>query len=94
MQSKYLTRSRSQRQIAGVCGGLADYLGVDPALVRIAFVLGAFTGLGIGLYLLLWLVMPADEPPERRALRLAEERYARGEIDADDLQRLRRDLIA
>jgi phage shock protein PspC (stress-responsive transcriptional regulator) len=46
--------------IAGVCAGLADYLGVDRALVRIAFVLAFFLGLSASfwVYLVLWLVMP------------------------------------
>lgn len=62
-----LQRSRDDRMIAGVCGGIAEWLGWDPTLVRIAFVLvsvlsAAFPGVLI--YLLLWLVMPErpDEP--------------------------------
>ncbi|MGZ4154695.1 MAG: PspC domain-containing protein, partial [Actinomycetota bacterium] len=46
-----LTRSRANRIIAGVCAGLADYLGVDRVLVRIVFVVLAFgAGAGIALY--------------------------------------------
>ena len=56
-----LHRSRSNRMIAGVCGGLADWLGWDPTLVRILYVVvsvasAAFPGLLV--YLVLWLVMP------------------------------------
>ena len=56
-----LLRSRSNRMIAGVCGGLADWLGWDPTLVRILYVLisivsAAFPGLLV--YLILWLLMP------------------------------------
>ena len=58
-----LARSSSDRKIAGVCGGLAAWFGWDPSLVRIAYVLlsilsAAFPGILV--YLLLWLVMPAD----------------------------------
>ena len=61
-----LRRSRSNRVIAGVCGGLGEYLGVDPVLLRIAFVVLAFTGSGVLLYIVGWIIMPeADggEPP-------------------------------
>lgn len=56
-----LQRSRKHRMIAGVCGGLAEWLGWDPTVVRIAYVLGsvlsaAFPGLVV--YIVLWIVMP------------------------------------
>jgi phage shock protein PspC (stress-responsive transcriptional regulator) len=57
-----LRRSR-QRLVAGVCGGLADWLGWDRTLVRVLYVLvsilsAAFPGLVV--YLVLWLVMPSE----------------------------------
>ncbi|MFW5955692.1 MAG: PspC domain-containing protein [Rhodothermales bacterium] len=60
---KRLTRSRYERIIAGVCGGLAEYFGWDPTLVRVGFVLlsllsAAFPGLII--YILLWIVIPEE----------------------------------
>jgi len=55
-----LARSRGDRMIAGVAGGIARYLKIDPALVRLAFVALAFTGIGVLLYPLLWLVMPLE----------------------------------
>lgn len=56
-----LHRSRSNRMIAGVCGGLAEWLGWDPTLVRILYIVvsiasAAFPGLLV--YLILWVVMP------------------------------------
>ena len=39
MQQTRLMRSETDKMVAGVCGGLADYMGVDPVLVRLAFVL-------------------------------------------------------
>jgi phage shock protein C len=55
-----LRRSSDNRVVAGVCGGLGEYLGVDPVLIRIAAVVLVFVG-GAGLvaYLVAWLVMPA-----------------------------------
>jgi phage shock protein PspC (stress-responsive transcriptional regulator) len=56
--------SRSERKIAGVCGGLGEFLDVDPILFRVTFVvLAFFGGLGIVLYIALWLVMPEESPP-------------------------------
>lgn len=58
--SKRLMRSRHDRTLAGVCGGIAEYYGWEPTLVRVAWiVLTLLGGSGILLYLILWLVMPA-----------------------------------
>jgi len=58
-ESKRLTRSRTNRTIAGVCGGIAEYYGWDPTLVRVAWiVLTLLGGSGVLLYLIFWLVMP------------------------------------
>jgi phage shock protein C len=47
--------------IGGVCGGLARYFGVDPSLIRLAFALAfVFGGSGLLLYLILWIVLPAE----------------------------------
>lgn len=65
-----LYRSRTNRMIGGVCGGLGEYFGIDPTIVRIVFVLLALAdGLGILAYILLWVLMPKQErigaPPRR-----------------------------
>ena len=60
-----LQRSQEDRIVAGVCGGIAEWLGWDPALVRILFVLVSLLSAafpGILVYLVLWIVMP--ERPE------------------------------
>ena len=60
--NRKLYRSRAHRTIAGVCCGLADYVGVDPTLIRVIFVLlNLLGGAGIALYLLLWIIVP-NEP--------------------------------
>ena len=59
-EARTLTRSKSNRMIAGVCAGLADYLNVDPTVVRLLFVLGFFTmhgGLVIA-YVIMAVVTP------------------------------------
>ena len=59
---KRLYRSREERRIAGVCGGLAEYLAIDPTLVRILWALLALAGgPGILLYLIMAIVVP-EEP--------------------------------
>lgn len=58
MAEKKLTRSNN-KMIGGVCAGIADYLGLDPTIVRVAWILTVFfAGFGILLYLILWIVMP------------------------------------
>jgi phage shock protein PspC (stress-responsive transcriptional regulator) len=55
-----LYRSRTDHMLAGVCGGLGEYLGIDSTLVRLFFVLLALPGAGIGfaLYIILWVILP------------------------------------
>ena len=56
-----LTRSRNDKVIAGVCGGLGRYLGIDPVLVRLVMVALVFAGgISILIYPILWLAMPVD----------------------------------
>lgn len=58
-EARRLTRSETDRMVAGVCGGLAAHLGLDPTLVRVGFVLlTIFGGSGIVLYLAMWLIVP------------------------------------
>lgn len=62
MEEKKLRRSSSNRMIAGVCGGLAEYFGIDAVIVRVVFFLLFWSNLGgLLLYLILWLVMPEAE---------------------------------
>jgi len=56
-----LTLSTRDKKIAGVCGGIADYFGVDPTLVRvIAVIFALFFGWGVIAYLLAWWIMPKN----------------------------------
>ena len=58
-----LHRSRDNAMIAGVCGGIAQWLGWDPTLVRVLYVLVSICSAafpGILVYIILWMVMPTD----------------------------------
>lgn len=58
-----LYRSRRNRMLAGVCGGLAEWLGWSPTMVRAIYVIGSILSVafpGAIVYLILWLVMPND----------------------------------
>jgi phage shock protein C len=66
-QPKKLYRSKSNRWIGGVCGGLGDYFNVDPTAIRLLFVLaslllGAVVG-GIIVYAIMWILIP-EEPAQ------------------------------
>ena len=59
METKKLYRSRNDKMLAGVCGGLGDFLGLDPTLVRLMFVLLAILGgHGVILYLIMGIIVP------------------------------------
>ena len=62
MAGKRLYKARGQRMVCGVCGGLAEYFGIDPALVRLAFLLlAAGWGSGLLAYIVAAIIIP--EPP-------------------------------
>jgi phage shock protein PspC (stress-responsive transcriptional regulator) len=87
MPIRRLTRSRTDRTIAGVCAGMADYLGVDVVLMRLAWVVlsivpGAVIG-GVIVYLIAWILIPeATEPASvatgRRLTRSATDKKIAG----------------
>lgn len=61
MEQKRLYRSIKDRKIAGVCGGLAKHFDIDPALVRIIFLVSAlFWGFSIVLYIVCWICIPKE----------------------------------
>jgi len=83
---KKLYRSRSDRMIWGVCGGLAQYFDIDPTIVRVVAVLSVFiSGFGILAYIILAIVMPlegskATEPKETIRENVEEMKEAAGEL--------------
>ena len=58
---KKLYRSKRNRIIFGVCGGIGEYLDVDPTLVRLLWVLLSLHGIGIIAYVIAWIIIP-EEP--------------------------------
>jgi len=56
---KKLTKSNTNRVLAGVCGGIAEYFGCDPTIIRLLFIaLSIFVGSGLLLYILAAIIMP------------------------------------
>jgi phage shock protein C len=61
MSGTQLTRSETDKMIAGVCGGIATYLDIDSVFIRLAFALLALaSGIGVAIYLIMWIVMPRE----------------------------------
>lgn len=58
--SKRLYLSDTNKKIGGVCGGLGEYLGLDPTLIRLLWVIGTVmsVGTGIVIYFVAWAIMP------------------------------------
>jgi phage shock protein C len=64
---KRLYRSRSERMLLGVCGGLAKYFDIDPTIIRLIFVITIFCGgLGIIAYIVLAIITPLESSPATR----------------------------
>jgi phage shock protein C len=62
---RVVRRSRGERVVAGVCGGVGRYLGVDPVLLRIAFIILALAnGLGVIAYVVAWVAIPEERPDQ------------------------------
>jgi len=66
--TKRLYRSKKDRKIAGVCGGLAEYFDIDPTLVRVIAVILLLPGglPGLLLYVILWAVVPENPEQEHK----------------------------
>jgi len=63
-QMKKLKRSKKERMIAGICGGIAEYFDIDPTVVRVIYVLVSIFSIafpGILVYIILWILIPEQE---------------------------------
>ncbi len=58
METKKLYRSKKDRVFAGVCGGIGEYLGVDPTVIRLLAVILGFTGSGVLAYIVAAILIP------------------------------------
>ena len=59
-KGKRLLRSKNNKMIAGVCGGIGEYFGIDPTIVRLLWVLLTFFSGGVGVlaYIIAWIIIP------------------------------------
>lgn len=88
MQTR-LVRSESDRVVAGVCGGMAQYLDVDPVLVRLGFViLGIASGVGVLIYLALAVITPNESSVD------SDFEYVDRLKSADETRRANRSFVA
>lgn len=95
-----LTRSATESMVAGVCGGLADYFNIDPVIVRLIFVLVTLTsGLGLPVYVVLWILMPKSTTPQGRqtieqgARQFSEEVSQFGQSVSQEAARIGREVF-
>jgi len=64
---KKLYRSTDEKILGGVCGGIGNYFGIDPVLVRIGWVVLTFVyGMGLLAYIIAWIIIPQE--PERKTV--------------------------
>lgn len=60
MGTKKLYRSRTNKMLCGVCGGVGEYFNVDPTLIRLLFVIFGCTGSGVLAYIIAAIVIPQE----------------------------------
>lgn len=88
--NRKLYRTRTNRMIAGVCGGLGEYLSIDPTFVRLFFVLLALSnGIGVLVYFLMWILVP---PEDAASISLREAARAGADEIAEHARTMGEDL--
>ena len=60
MEQKKLYRSNANKMICGVCGGVAEYINIDPTVVRLLWVVFGITGFGVLAYIIAAIIMPVQ----------------------------------
>lgn len=83
MATKRLYRSRNNKIIAGICGGIAEYFDIDPVIVRLLMVLLFIYGVGLIIYILGWIMIPI-EPIEatQETIEIDDEKKRREKLGA------------
>jgi len=62
MEPKRLFRSKNDRVLGGVCGGLGSFLGIDPVIIRVLWAISFFVGgLGLLAYIIAWIIIPEEQ---------------------------------
>jgi phage shock protein C len=88
-----LYRSTTDRMLAGVCGGLGEYLGIDPVFIRIFFVLLLVAnGIGLLVYFMFWVIVPNRD--QKQDANLADITRANAQEIAGHVQNLKDELVA
>lgn len=78
-EEKHLLRSKTDRVIAGVCGGLGQYFDVDPLIFRLIFILlTIFGGSGILVYVILWIAVPEEGDRQAQSKKPIEQKIKMG----------------
>lgn len=92
MAEKKLARSRKNRMIAGVCGGLGEYFGLDATLIRVGFaILTLFWGTGVLVYIVMAIVIPLEGVKESDPSLGDRTRQAVNEVK-DSVQKFAKDV--
>lgn len=74
---KRLYRSENNRQIAGVCGGIAEYLNIDASYIRLAFLLATVLGgPGVALYIIMWIIIPEESQVHQDKMKRKNDYYS------------------
>lgn len=60
MEQKRLVRSKTSKMICGVCGGIGEYIGIDPTIVRLLAVIFGLTGTGFVAYIIAAIIIPEE----------------------------------
>jgi phage shock protein C len=90
-----LYRSRRDRLVGGVCGGLGAYFGIDPVIVRLVFVAATiWGGMGFLVYLVLWIIIPPEERPGAVTQEVIGENVAEIERSAQGFANEARDVFS
>jgi phage shock protein C len=72
--SKKLYRKDKEKMIGGVCAGIADYLNIDPVIIRIIFIIALLTeGFGLIIYIILWIILPSKDSKKGKSNEVVEE---------------------
>ncbi|MBN1148332.1 MAG: PspC domain-containing protein [Anaerolineales bacterium] len=84
-ETKKLYRSRTDRMIGGVCGGLGEYFNIDPTLVRVLFIFTAlFGGPGLIAYLIMLIIVPEEPMPHDAVITTAAETAEKEDAEASE----------
>ena len=61
MENKVLKKSKTNRMICGVCGGIGEYFNIDPTIIRLLVVIFAITSVGLIFYIIAAIIMPEED---------------------------------